>query len=303
MPTDTRLADTDPFQQLRGRLFGIAYRMLGSVDDAEDVVQESWLRWHGVDPTEVRSPEAFLVSVTTRLAIDRLRRAAVEREHYAGHWLPEPIATPEESPDRRTELTSDLSMAFLILLERLAPEERAALLLHDVFDAGYPEIAVVLDRTEVACRQMVHRGRVRVRGDRVKYPVPAEAHQRLLERFLAALRTDDQEAMLALVAPDATWTSDGGGKVPSTRRIVRGAARVARLVLGFERKTLRTLRHELAWVNGEPAIVTRSAEGVRFITTAGTDGDRLVAFYRMLNPDKLRYVERPVPPRAEPAAP
>ncbi len=290
MPTDTRLADTDVFQRLRGRLFVIAYRMLGSVDDAEDVVQETWLRWHGVDPGEVRSPEAWLVSVTTRLAIDRLRRAAAEREHYVGHWLPEPLATPMESPDRRTELTSDLSMAFLMLLERLAPEERAALLLHDVFDAGYPEIAEVLDRTEVACRQMVHRARVRVRGDRVRYPVPAETHQRLLERFLAALQTDDQEAMLALVAPDATWTSDGGGNVPSTRRIVRGAARVVRLVLGFERKTFRTLGHELAWINGEPGIVTRGAGGVRFITTAGTDGDRLVAFYRMLNPDKLRYV-------------
>lgn len=293
MPTDTRLADTDVFQRHRGRLFGIAYRMLGSVDDAEDVVQESWLRWHGANPGEIRSPEAWLVSVTTRLAIDRLRRAATEREHYTGHWLPEPIATPAESPDRHTELNSDLSMAFLMLLERLAPEERAALLLHDVFDAGYPEIAEVLDRTEVACRQMVHRARVRVRGDRVRYPVPAEAHRRLLEGFLAALRTDDQEAMLALVAPDATWTSDGGGKVPSTRRIVRGAARVVRLVLGFERKTFRTLRHELAWINGEPAIVTRGTGGVRFITTAATDGERLVAFYRILNPDKLRYVQGP----------
>jgi RNA polymerase sigma-70 factor (ECF subfamily) len=291
MHTDTRLADTDLFQRHRGRLFGIAYRMLGSVEDAEDVVQESWLRWHGADPGEVRSPEAWLVSVTTRLAIDRLRRAVTEREHYVGHWLPEPIATPAQSPDRRAELTSDLSMAFLVLLERLAPEERAALLLHDVFDAGYPEIAELLDRSEVACRQMVHRARVRVRGDRVRYPVPAEAHQQLLERFLSALRTDDQEAMLALVAPDVTWTSDGGGKVPSTRRIVRGAARVVRLVLGFERKTFRTLQHELAWINGEPGIVTRDAGGVRFVTTAGTDGERLVAFYRMLNPDKLRYVE------------
>jgi len=293
MPTDTRLADTDVFQRHRGRLFGIAYRMLGSVDDAEDVVQESWLRWHGADPGAVRSPEAWLVSVTTRLAIDRLRHAAIEREHYVGHWLPEPIATPTESPDRRTELTSDLSIAFLMLLERLAPEERAALLLHDVFDANYTEIADVLDRTEVACRQMVHRARVRVRGDRVRYPVPTDAYQQLLERFLVALRSDDQEAMLALVAPDATWTSDGGGKVPSTRRVVRGAARVVRLVLGFERKTFRTLRHELAWINGEPGIVTRSGGRVRFITTAGTDGERLVAFYRTLNPDKLRYVERP----------
>ena len=121
--------------------------------------------------------------------------------------------------------------------------------------------------------------------------MPAEVHERLLERFLAALRTDDQEAMLALVAPDATWTSDGGGKVPSTRRIVRGAARVVRLVLGFERKTFRTLRHDLAWINGEAGIVTRGKGAVRFVTTAATDGERLVAFYRVLNPDKLRHVQ------------
>lgn len=293
MPLEAHLADTDVFQRHRGRLFGIAYRMLGSVDDAEDVVQESWLRWHGAGADEVHSPEAWLVSVTTRLAIDRLRRTATEREHYVGHWLPEPIPTSNESPDQRAELTSDLSMAFLVLLERLGPEERAALLLHDVFDASYADIAQALDRTQAACRQMVHRARVRVRGDRVRYPVPVEAHERLLERFLTALRADDQEAMLSLVAADATWTSDGGGKVPSTRRIVRGAARIVRLVLGFERKTRHTLRHELAWINGESGIVTRTGDRVRFVTAAATDGERLVAFYRMLNPDKLRYVESP----------
>lgn len=291
MPPNPHLADIDVFQRHRARLFGIAYRMLGSVDDAEDVVQESWLRWHRAEPDGLRSPEAWLVSVTTRLSIDRLRRAATERAHYAGHWLPEPIATSRGAADRDAERASDLSMAFLVLLERLGPEERAAFLLHDVFDAGYAEIAQVLDRTEAACRQLVHRARLRVRGNRVRFPVPSETHERLLEAFLEALRSDDQEAMLALIAPDATWTSDGGGKVPSTRRIVSGAPRIVRLVLGYERKTRRTLRHELARINGEPAIITRAGERIVFTTAAATDGERLVAFYRMLNPDKLRHAE------------
>jgi RNA polymerase sigma-70 factor (ECF subfamily) len=291
MSLNPHLADTDVFQRHRARLFGIAYRMLGSVDDAEDVVQESWLRWHRADPDELRSPEAWLVSVTTRLSIDRLRRAATERAHYTGHWLPEPLATPPAAADRDAERRSDLSMAFLVLLERLGSEERAAFLLHDVFDAGYPEIARVLDRTETACRQLVHRARLRVRGDRVRFPVPSETHERLLEEFLDALRSDDQEAMLSLIAPDATWTSDGGGKVPSTRRIVSSAPRIVRLVLGYERKTRRSLRHELALINGEPVVVTRAGERIVFTTAAATDGKRLVAFYRMLNPDKLRHAE------------
>ena len=285
------LADTDVFERQRARLFGIAYRMLGSVDDAEDVVQESWLRWHRADPDELRSTEGWLVTVTTRIAIDRLRRAATERELYTGHWLPEPIATASDAADRRAELTSELSIAFLMLLERLAPEERAAFLLHEVFDSSYEEIARALDRTEAACRQLVHRARLRVRDDRVRFPVPAETHGRLLEAFLEALRSDDQEAMLSLIAPDATWTSDGGGKVPSTRRIVSGASRIVRLVLGFERKKGPTLRHALARINGEPAIVSRVGERVLFVTSAATDGDRLVAFYRMLNPDKLRHAK------------
>jgi RNA polymerase sigma-70 factor, ECF subfamily len=293
MQSDSGPAEVDVFERHRARLFGIAYRMLGSVEDAEDVVQESWLRWHRVDPAEVRSPEAWLVAVATRLSIDRLRRAATEREHYAGQWLPEPIGTDlVGAADRRAEMASDLSMAFLVLLERLGPEERAALLLRDVFDTDYTEIARVLERSETACRQLVHRARLRVRGDRVRFRVPLETHERLLERFLESLRSDDQQAMLALVAEDATWTSDGGGKVSSTRRVVRGASRVVRLILGFERKGRGLVRHEVAWINGEPAIVTRVGDRVLFTTSVETDDERLVAFYRVLNPDKLRRISR-----------
>ena len=282
------------FERHRARLFGIAYRMLGSVEEAEDVVQEAYLRWHQTDRSEVQAAEAWLVAVTTRLAIDRLRRAAVEREHYVGAWLPEPIATGQEAAtDRKVELSSDLSMAFLVLLERLAPEERAALLLKDVFDADYREIARVLEKSEPASRQLVHRARERVRGPRARFTVSSETKERLLERFLVALHEDNQEALLQLVAEDATWTSDGGGKAKATRRVVRGAERVVRLILGFERKGLGLVRHRVGELNGEPAILT-TAEGRLFFTTSvETDGQRLLAFFRVLNPDKLRHAQTP----------
>lgn len=280
------------FEQLRPRLFGIAYRMLGSVSDAEDVVQESWLRWQQANAAAIRSAEAWLVTVATRLSIDRLRLASVERERYVGDWLPEPIATgAPAAADRQIELASDLSLAFLVLLERLAPEERAALLLRDVFDTGYAEIARVLDKTEPATRQIVHRARTRVRGDRTRFPVAPETKERLLEQFLTALRADDKSALLALVADDATWTSDGGGIVPATRRVVRGALHVVRLVLGLEHK-YGPLEHTLTWLNGEPAIVTMYDGRLAFTTSVETDGERLLAFYRVLNPEKLRHVAR-----------
>jgi RNA polymerase sigma-70 factor (ECF subfamily) len=283
--------DVEEFERHRARLFGIAYRMLGSVEDAEDVLQEAFLRWHRADPALVRATEAWLVAVTTRLAIDRLRHAAVEREHYVGSWLPEPIATgPEHAADRRAEMSSDLSMAFLVLLERLAPEERAALLLRDVFDTDYGEIGRVLDRSEAACRQLVHRARERVRGPRARFAVTAEAKERLLERFLTALGADDRDALLALVAEDASWTSDGGGKTPAFRRVVRGAERIVRMLRGLERKGFGLVRHHLGEINGEPAILTWAGDHPFCTTSVDTDGERLLAFYRVLNPDKLRHV-------------
>jgi RNA polymerase sigma-70 factor (ECF subfamily) len=281
------------FERHRARLFGIAYRMLGSVADAEDVVQDAYLRWHQADVTAVRSAEAWLVAVTTRLSIDRLRLASAERERYVGSWLPEPIATSERSAtDRRAELASDLSMAFLVLLERLAPEERAALLLRDVFDSGYDEIARVLDKSEAACRQMVHRARTRVRGDRARFAVPLETRERLLEQFLAALGADDKEALLSLVAEDATLVSDGGGKVQAVRNVLHGAMRIVRFVLGIESKWGAITRHAVQWINGEPAIVSYFGDRVYCTTSVETDGERLTAFYRVLNPEKLRHAAR-----------
>jgi RNA polymerase sigma-70 factor, ECF subfamily len=287
---DDATARAATFEHHRGRLFGIAYRMLGSVDDANDLVQEAYLRWHRADAAEIRSPEAWLVAVTTRLSIDRLRHSAVEREHYPGEWLPEPLVTPPPAADRRAELASDLSMAFLVLLERLAPEERAAFLLREVFDSDYGEIARVLERSEAACRQMVHRARERVRTERRRFPVAHETRARLVERFLEALRSEDRDSLLALVAPDATWTSDGGGVVSATRRVVEGRDRIVRLVLGVERKWGPLVQHEIALINGEPAIIT-TAGGQLFSTLSfATDGERFTGFYRVLNPEKLRNV-------------
>lgn len=282
---------TQVFEHYRPRLFGIAYRMLGTVEDAEDLVQEAYLRWHETDEAAVRSPEAWLVAVVTRLSIDRLRRAATERAAYVGQWLPEPYGAGErEAPDRPVEIASDLSMAFLVLLERLSPEERAAFLLREVFNTPYSEIAQVLNKGESACRQIVHRARERVRGDRPRFPAAPEAQERLLHRFISALTAGNQGELLALVGEGATWTADGGGKVSSTIEVVRGADRIVRMLLGWERKGAGRSVHRVGWVNGEPAIIT-SVDGQVFATTSvETDADRILAFYRVLNPEKLRRV-------------
>jgi RNA polymerase sigma-70 factor, ECF subfamily len=288
LPTDR----TAVFERSRPRLFGIAYRMLGSVEDGEDLVQEAALRWQQADVGAVREPEAWLVTVVTRLSIDRLRRARTEREAYVGQWLPEPLPTAAAGkPDERVELASDLSMAFLVLLERLAPEERAALLLREVFDSEYAEIARVLGKSEAACRQMVHRARERVRREQPRFDVSPEVTERLLSRFLTALHAEDKEGVLALLSDDVTWTADGGGKVNVTTRVVRGARRIARMAVVFQHKLWRDgLTHRLTWLNGEPTWVSCRDDRVYSTTSLLTDGSRIRAVYRVLNPDKLRHV-------------
>jgi len=282
-PTET----TDTFESLRGRLFGLAYRMLGSRADAEDVVQEAYVRWHEAQG-RVDNPEAWLVTTTSRLAIDRLRRLKTERETYVGPWLPEPLVNPAPPPDRHLELAADLSMAFLTLLERLAPEERAAFLLHEVFDVGYGGIASVLDRSEAACRQVVHRARERVRGERRRFDATEAAKANLLRKFLTAVETRDEPALLALFAPDATWTADGGGKTAAARTPIAGADRIAKLMLGLGDRLFAAGRTiELATVNGETGLCLR--EGGRLVATLSlaTDGERILAVYAVLNPEKL----------------
>jgi len=279
----------DPFETSRARLFGLAYRMLGSRADAEDIVQEAYLRWHQADHSSIENPEAWLVTAATRLSIDRLRRLKTEREAYIGQWLPEPIAvTPVPPPDHHLELSEDLSVAFLTLLERLAPDERAAFLLHDVFDVGYGGIAAVLDRTEAACRQVVHRARERVRGDRKRFAASESAKADMLQRFMTAIDARDEAALLQLFAPDAVWTADGGGKAAAGLNPIFGADRIARLSIGLREKFWsndRTMK--IAAVNGETGLCIYDGDRLTAVMTIATDGDRIHAVYAVVNPDKL----------------
>ena len=275
------------FEAVRGRLFGLAYRMLGSRADAEDIVQEAYVRWHQAARGSIENPEAWLVTTTTRLAIDRLRRLRTEREAYVGPWLPEPLVAPAP-PDRDLDLAADLSIAFLTLLERLAPEERAAFLLHDVFDIGYPHIAAMIGKSEAACRQMVHRARERVRGERKRFDVTEDVKSTLLQKFMAATEAQDERTLLALFASDATWTADSGGRVAAASGPIFGAERIARLIVTIRQKFWPAGRiMEIAAVNGENALCIRDEGRLTATMSIATDGERILAVYAVLNPEKL----------------
>jgi len=291
--TDRRVAE---FEKHRGRLFGLAYRMLGLQAEAEDIVQEAYLRWHAADVDSLRTPEAWLVTVATRLCIDRLRALQAERRNYVGEWLPEPIVVetrPSMRPDHASELAEDLSIAFLYLLQRLGPEERAALLLHDVFDCGYPEIARVLDKTEVAVRQIVRRARERVRTDRPRFEVTEEKHREMIERFVQAVRTVDEQALMALFAADATWTSDGGGKAAAAINVLRGNEKISKFMAGVARKGREqagAVTLKMPRVNGMPALAVYLSGKLFAVYQFVTDGDKIHEVYAVLNPDKLTHV-------------
>ena len=277
------------FELVKPRLFGLAYRMLGSRAEAEDVVQEAYVRWHQADDATIRNAEAWLVTTATRLAIDRLRALKVEREAYVGPWLPEPlIGTPPPPPDRDVELSSDLSIAFLVLLERLAPEERAAFLLHDVFDCGYAEIASLLGKTEAASRQIVHRARGRVRDEQQRVHTTEAARVRMLKTFVAAVEARDEKTLLQLLAPDATWTADGGGKAAAVPHPIEGAPAIVKLLLGLQKRFERDgITIHLATVNGEAGLVVNLGDRIGAAITIVTDGERIVSAYAVVNPDKL----------------
>jgi RNA polymerase sigma-70 factor (ECF subfamily) len=278
------------FEAHRGRLWGVAYRMLGSRADADDMVQEAYLRWHGAPITEVRTPEAWLVTTTTRLCIDRLRQLRAEREAYVGPWLPEPLVEEAPPADAATELASDLSVAFLAVLERLAPEERAAFLLHDVFDSDYDEIAAALGKSEAACRQLVSRARRRVRDERPRVRVSAAAREQLVESFMRAIELRDLDALLAIVAEEATLTSDGGGKAKAAQKVVHGGASVVRFLLGVLRAAREGLTLQKIVVNGETGIAVRVDGRLLSVMSLATNGEQILGVYSVLNPDKLRSV-------------
>lgn len=282
------MQESGEFERHRPRLFGIAYRMLGSRTDAEDVLQDAYLRWHRGAAEELRSAEAWLVTAVTRLCIDRLRAARTERKHYVGPWLPEPlIGDTAPTPDVRAELSSSLSIAFLVVLEQLEPDERAAFLLHEVFDSDYAEIAAILGKSEAACRQIVSRARKRVRGRKPRAQVSDAARRSVLQRFANAIQTQDKTALLELIADKASWTSDGGGRARAALKVIRGRERVVRFVLAVLGRHAAQFAFEMTSVNGEPALAL-SVQGKLFsVITVLTDGMRILDVYTVLNPDKL----------------
>ena len=282
------MTDTAAFTALRPRLFAIAYRMLGVRADAEDVVQDAWLRWHGSDQQAVQSAEAWLVTLTTRLAIDRLRARQAEREAYVGWWLPEPIVELDErTPESSAEMASEVSMAFLWVLERLSPEERAAFLMRQVFDHDYADIADMLGKSEAACRQMVHRAQERVRQQAPRFDVPSETHRALLGRFMAAAQAGDRAAMKAMMADEVQLVSDGGGKIKSFLRILRGAGRVAGVFWSLEHQYPQRVAYRQARINGEPGLL-RYVEGkLESAQSFVIEDGRIAAALVVRNPDKL----------------
>lgn len=276
------------FETHRPRLFGLSYRLLGSRSDAEDVVQDTWLRWQQTDRSGIRDAEAWLVTAATRLGIDRLRAARVQRERYVGPWLPEPAEIDESpSPERSAEVAEQVSLAFLAVLERLGPEERAAFLLKEAFDYDYAQIAPLLEQSEANCRQMVHRARERVQAGRPRFEVAPENHRRLLERFMHAARRGDQSAIAALLSEDARLVSDGGGKVAAVIRPLLGALRIARLFWAAYRRQDPAIAWRMGAVNGEPAILRYRDGRLTAVMVAISDGERISELFTLANPDKL----------------
>lgn len=282
---------TDTFNRLRPRLQGIAYRMLGSSAEAEEVVQDAWLRWHEADQDHLENTEAWLVSVTTRLAIDRLRTAKIQREHYVGTWLPEPLLSDSPvSPEQVLERADDVSVAFLALLERLAPEARAAYLLREVFDADYGEVAEALGKTEPACRQLVHRAKVQLQDQRPRYTVARETQLRLLRGFADAAVRGEFAALKTMLADDAQLIGDGGGKVPSFGVPLVGGQRIAQLYLATSLRYPGLVRFEVVVLNGQWGLLRFIDGALESAQSLETDGERIVRIHAQRNPDKLARI-------------
>jgi RNA polymerase sigma-70 factor (ECF subfamily) len=279
---------TDLFQKHRSRLYGLAYRMLGTPADAEDVLHDAWLRWNQQDQSTLDDPEAWLVTVTTRLALDRLRRAKTEREHYIGPWLPEPLVAEEEQPELVLERSESLSLSFLTLLERLSPEERASFLLNQVFDYSHAEAAAMLQISEDASRQRTHRARQRLREGRPRFTHAPETQQRLLQKLLDALNHPDMDSLQALFTEDIVHDADGGGLVSATLHPLFGPERIARLYLQIALRNQEAgAIHRLRWINGSPALLTWVNAELATVLWIETDGERISAIHALRHPGKL----------------
>jgi RNA polymerase sigma-70 factor (TIGR02957 family) len=280
---------TDVFARHRNLLFTVAYEMLGSAADAEDVVQETWLRWSAVDQSTVRDPRAYLVRIVTRQSLNRLRTLSRRREDYVGEWLPEPLRTGADVADD-VELAESISMAMLTVLETLSPVERAVFVLREVFDVPHAEVAETLDKTPAAVRQIAHRAREHVRARRPRTPVSPSEHSLVLERFVAAVQGGDVGELLEVLAPDVVLVADGGGLVAAARRPIEGAEGVVRVLSGFA-ALAPSATLEVVVLNGTPAIrIALEGEADTAVSVVVEDG-RISRIYAVRNPHKLRRIE------------
>jgi RNA polymerase sigma-70 factor (ECF subfamily) len=279
----------ETFNKYRPRLFGIAYRMLGTHFETEDILQEAYLKWHQAKTDEIETPEAWLVTIVTRLSIDRLRKASRERETYIGPWLPEPLVISEApTPEEELELASNLSMAFMVLLERLSPIERAAFLLHDIFDCGYSDIARIVGKTETASRQLIHRARERVRTDKPRFQTNQKEREKLIKKFSAASYAADEKTLLSLFSDEISMMSDGGGKVSAARKVIHDRAKLVRLFSMTGEKHGGSLKDTFCVINGEPGVLTFYQGKIFAATTFEFTDGKISALYRVMNPDKLK---------------
>ena len=288
----------DVFSTDRPLLFSIAYRMLGSASDAEDVLQDAWLRYSGADSSAIRSPKAFATTIVTRLCLDRLKSARAARETYVGPWLPEPVLTSEvESPATMLQRAESLTLAFLVLLEKLSPEERAVFLLKDIFEYGHSEVADILGMTVDNSRQLLHRARAHLSDVRPRLSGTPESRRAVAERFARAFSSGNGSELTALLAADVGVWSDGGGKVAAARHPLLGHDRVLHFLLGLHRTAsatadIRDVLLQVEDVNSEPALVIRVGERLESIFVFSIDGDTVSAIHIVRNPDKLARIHR-----------
>jgi RNA polymerase sigma-70 factor (TIGR02957 family) len=287
-------AATDAFVAHRNLLFTVAYEMLGSAADAEDVLQETWLRWAGVDQEEVRDARAYLVRITTRLSLNRLRTLGRQRETYVGPWLPEPLLTSPDVADD-IELAESVSTAMLLVLETLTPTERAVFVLREVFDVGYDEIAAAVERTPAAVRQIAHRARSHVEARRPRVEVSPEDVRRVLATFHEALATGDLQRLLDVMAPDVVMLSDGGGVKQAALRPIVGAEKVLRWFVGVSGRVPGPMAAEEVLVNGAPGLRLTAGGELDTVATLCIEGGRVTALYLVRNPDKLGHVATATP--------
>ncbi|HZS46106.1 MAG TPA: RNA polymerase sigma-70 factor [Blastocatellia bacterium] len=284
----------DVFNQHRGLLFSIAYRMLGTVADAEDMLQETFLRWQNASSNEINSPRAFLVTIISRLCINHLQSAKVKREEYFGQWLPEPLLTgPATDFSDSLQIDESLSMAFLVLLERLNPIERAVFLLREVFDYQYSEIAGVVGRNEADCRQILRRARQHVSQLRPRFDASPKQHEALLRQFREASANGDLEGLLAVLSKDVIIYTDGGGKAPALPRILYGREDVAESFLeAYKKRVPKDVVSQYVQVNGQPGIINYTNGQPRTVITFDILDDQIQNIYVVTNPEKLERLPR-----------